>query len=122
MKTTTTFQSSDPEWCDVVMRTLPVMFRRGQVNGLDDSVFVYASTFYSVQEEVRRGASHEAIRHQRNRILQSIDAAPSSDYEKEQFAGPFARGRRRAVRTIPLRPSSGSLGRGSSRLLADPIA
>ena len=91
MKTTTTFQSSDPEWCDVVMRTLPVMFRRGQVNGLDDSVFVYASTFYSVQEEVRRGASHEAIRHQRNRILQSIDAAPSSDYEKEQFAGPFAR-------------------------------
>ncbi len=44
----------DPEWSDVVMRTLPRMYRRGEVNGLDDFLFIYANTFFSVKEQVRR--------------------------------------------------------------------
>lgn len=51
-----------PPWCDAVMRTLPEMYRRGDVSGIDDSGFVYAVTFFSVKEEVRRGASERAVR------------------------------------------------------------
>jgi hypothetical protein len=83
--------SHDPEWCDVVMRTLPAMYQRGEVSGIDDSLFIYTTTFFSVIEEVRRGATHEAVRHQKSRVLQDIDGTDRSDYDKEQFAGPFAR-------------------------------
>ena len=49
-------QKSEPEWCDVVIRTLPRMYRLGEVNGCDDCVFVYATAFFSAKEELRRGA------------------------------------------------------------------
>ena len=91
MNMITALHGHEPEWCDVVMRRMPRMFRRGEVNGTDDYMFVYASTFFSVKEEVRRGASHEAIRHQRSQILRYIDGTDGTDYDKEQFAGPFAR-------------------------------
>ncbi len=80
-----------PPWCDAVMRTLPEMYRRGDVSGIDDSGFVYAVTFFSVKEEVRRGASERAVRKQRTRVLRTIDRTDRSDYDKEQFAGPFSR-------------------------------
>jgi hypothetical protein len=84
-------QIADPEWCDVVMRILPVMYRHGEVSGSDDCVFVYATTFFAVHEQLRRGATDEAVRQQRSRILQYIDRTDRSDHEKEQFAAPFAR-------------------------------
>ena len=84
-------QSSYPEWCDVVMRILPRMYRRGQVSGNDDCVFVYATTFFSVKEELRRGATNEAVRQQRSEILHYIDQSDRPEHDKEQFAGPFAR-------------------------------
>jgi len=84
-------ETSDPEWCDVVMRILPSLYRLGEVNGRDDGVFVYAITFFSVKEELRRGATEKAVRQQRSRILQYIDGTDRSDHDKEQFAGPFAR-------------------------------
>ena len=80
-----------PPWCDAVMHALPEMYRRGDVSGIDDSGFVYAVTFFSVQEEVRRGASERAVRKQRTAVLRSIDRTDRSDYDKEQFAGPFSR-------------------------------
>jgi hypothetical protein len=84
-------QTTEPEWCDVVMRDLPKMYRLGEVNGTDDCVFVYATTFFSVKEELRRGATDEAVRQQRSRILEYIDETDRSDHDKEQFAAPFAR-------------------------------
>jgi len=84
-------QTTEPEWCDVVMRTLPKMYRRGEVSGNDNCVFVYATTFFSVKEELRRGATDEAVRQQRSRILEDIDETDRSDQDKEQFAAPFAR-------------------------------
>jgi hypothetical protein len=84
-------QSTEPEWCDVVMRNLPRMYQLGEVNGHDDCVFVYATTFFSVKAELRRGATDEEVRQQRSRILQSIDGTDRSDRDKEQFAAPFAR-------------------------------
>ncbi len=82
---------SEPEWCDIVMKVLPKMYRLGQVNGMDDGVFVYATTFFSVKEEIRRGATSDGVRQQRARVLEYIDATPGSDQDKEQFAGLFAR-------------------------------
>jgi hypothetical protein len=82
---------SEPDWCDVVMRNLPRMYRLGEVGGMEHCVFVYATTFFSVKEERRRGATDEAIRRQRSRILKYIDETDRSDHDKEQFAGPFAR-------------------------------
>ncbi len=84
-------EKSQPEWCDVVMRVLPRMYKLGQVNGMDDYLFVYANTFFSVREELSRGATDAAIRRQRRRILHDIDRTNRSEHEKEQFAGPFAR-------------------------------
>ena len=83
--------SADPAWCDVVMKVLPGMYRRGEVNGCDDCVFVYATTFFSVIEELRRGATDDAVRRQKSRILEYIDETDRPDHDKEQFAGPFAR-------------------------------
>ena len=87
----TTVQNNDPAWCDVVMRILPAMYQRGDVNGIDHCVFVYATTFFSVKEEVRRGATHEAVRRQKSRVLRYIDRTDRPENDKEQFAGPFAR-------------------------------
>ena len=82
---------SRPVWCDVVMRVLPRMYKLGQLDGMDDCLFVYANTFFSVREELSRGATDAAIRRQRRRILHDIDRLNCSEHEKEQFAGPFAR-------------------------------
>lgn len=87
-KRTDTF---DPAWCDVVMRVLPKMYRLGEVSGTDHCVFVYATTFFSVREELRRGATDDAVRQQRSRILRYIDRTNRPEHDKEQFAGPFAR-------------------------------
>jgi hypothetical protein len=81
----------DPDWCDAVMRILPRMYRLGQVTGTDDFVFVYVTTFFSVREQLRRGATDSAVRHQMSRILRYIDGTDHSDLDKEQFASPFAR-------------------------------
>ena len=81
----------DPEWSDIVMRSLARMYRRGEVNGFDDSLFIYANTFFSVKEEVRRGATPEAVRDQKSRVLEDIEGTDRPDHDKEQFAGPFAR-------------------------------
>jgi hypothetical protein len=82
MNLDTTFQTNEPEWCDVVMRTLPGMYLRGELN---------ATTFFSVKEEMRRGATHQAVQDQKSRILHDIDGTDRADHDKEQFAGPFAR-------------------------------
>ena len=78
--------STEPLWCDVVMRMLPGMYHLGEVIAQDDYVFVYSTTFLSAREEMRRGATDEAIRRQRSRILRFIDEADRSDYDKELFA------------------------------------
>jgi hypothetical protein len=80
-----------PEWSDVVMKALPVMYRLGELNGIDDCVFVYATVFFSVKEELRRGAPDHAIRQQARSILRYIDTSDRPENDKEQFAAPFAR-------------------------------
>jgi hypothetical protein len=82
---------SHPTWCDAVMRALPRLYRQGKVNGVDHCVFVYANIFFSVKEALRRGATGEAVRQHRTRILRYIDGTSRSDHDKEQFAGAFAR-------------------------------
>jgi hypothetical protein len=91
MKRNNPAPTPEPEWSDVVMRVLPKMYRLGEVNGNDDSIFVYTTTFFSVKAELRRGATDEAVRQQRSRILHYVDGADRSDHDKEQFAAPFAR-------------------------------
>ena len=81
----------DPHWCDVVMKFLPRMYRLGQLTGWDDYLFVYAITYFSVEEEMRRGATLLEIRGQRTRILHEIDRAHRPEHDKELFAAPFAR-------------------------------
>jgi hypothetical protein len=81
----------DPAWCDVVMQNLAIMYRLGELTGNDHFVFVYATTFFAVQEQLRLGATDEAVRQQRSRILQCIDETDRPDHDKEQFAAPFAR-------------------------------
>jgi hypothetical protein len=84
-------QTHDTEWEDAVMRKLPRMYRMGQVSGRDDYLFVYATTFFSAKEELRRGATHHEMRRQRRRILRYIDKVQRSEHDKELFAAPFAR-------------------------------
>jgi hypothetical protein len=79
----------DPACVDVVMKSLPQMYRTGVLTGNEE--FVYASTFFAVGEELKRGATAEAIRHQRSQILRSIDETDGSAYDKEHFAALFAR-------------------------------
>jgi hypothetical protein len=67
------------------------MYWQGKVNGSDHFVFVYANTFFSVKEALRRGATGEAVRRHKSRILRYIDGSPRSEHDKEQFAGAFAR-------------------------------
>jgi len=84
-------QSIDPEWSDVVMRILPEMYRQGEVTGKDDWILIYATTFFSVEEELRRGATHEAVREQTSQILRYIDGTDRPDHDKEHFGALFAR-------------------------------
>jgi hypothetical protein len=79
----------DPGWVDVVMKKLPKMYRTGVLTGNEE--FVYASTFFSVGMELKRGATVEAVRQQRSQILRSIDRTDRSVYDKELFAALFAR-------------------------------
>jgi hypothetical protein len=81
----------DPEWTDVVMKVLPEMYRTGDVTGHDDGVFVYASTFAAVDDELKRGATAEAVREQTSQILRDIDRTDRPTYDKEHFAALFAR-------------------------------
>jgi hypothetical protein len=83
--------TDNPEWEDAVMRILPRMYRRGQVVGTNDYLFVYATTFFSAKEELRRGATYHEIRRQKSRILRYVDRAHRSEHDKELFAAPFAR-------------------------------
>jgi len=83
--------SVDPEWADVVMKTLPRMYQKGDVTGNDDCVFVYASTFAAVGVELKRGATVEAVREQTSQILRYIDGTDRPPYDKEHFAALFAR-------------------------------
>ena len=55
------------ECVDVVMKELPEMFCALGYAGDDE--FVYGVTYFSVQEEQRRGATAEEIRAQRSQIL-----------------------------------------------------
>ncbi len=79
----------DPAWVDVFMKSLPAMYRTGVLTGNEE--FVYASTFFSVGEELKRGAPVAAIRRQTSQILRSVDETDRSAYEKEHFAALFAR-------------------------------
>jgi hypothetical protein len=81
--------AADPGWVDVAMKCLPRMYRTGVLTGNEE--FVYASTFFAVGEELKRGATSEAIREQASRILQYVDETDRSAYDKEYFAALFAR-------------------------------
>jgi len=77
------------ECIDVVMRELPEMFCSLGFAG--DEEFVYGVTYFSVQEEQRRGASADEIREQRSQILRRIDATDRPPHDSELFAAFFAR-------------------------------
>ncbi len=77
-----------PECVDVVLREIPNMYRAG---GFASKDCVYALTYYSVLEELKRGASARSIRRQRSQILRTVDATDRSPYDKEFFAALLAR-------------------------------
>jgi len=77
-----------PECVDVVLKELPDMYRAG---GFARKDFVYGLTYYSVLEELKRGASAPSIRRQRSQILRTIDAMDRSPHDKEMFASLLAR-------------------------------
>ncbi len=77
-----------PECVDVVLRELPGMYRAGHLVRKD---FVYGLTYYSVLEELKRGASAPSIRHQRTQILRTIDETDHPPHDKEVFAALLAR-------------------------------
>ena len=79
----------EPGWVDVVMKFLPKMYQTGVLTGNEE--FVYASTFFAVGEELKRGATAEAVREQTSQILRAIDGTDRSAYDKEHFAALFAR-------------------------------
>ena len=95
-------RTNDPDWCDVVMRDLPRMYRLGHLSGQDDYIFVYATTFFSAKEELRRGAPRKDLRRQTSRILRYIDRSHRSERDKELFAAPFARAVDDAIEGRPL--------------------
>jgi hypothetical protein len=74
---------------DVVMKELPDMFCSLGFAG--DEEFVYGVTYFSVQEEQRRGATPDEIREQRRQILRRIDATDRPPHDSEFFAAFFAR-------------------------------
>jgi hypothetical protein len=77
------------ECVDVVMKELPEMFCSLGFAG--DEEFVYGVTYFSVQEEQRRGATADEIRAQRSQILRRIDATNRPLHDSEYFASFFAR-------------------------------
>ncbi len=77
------------ECVDVVMKELPELFCSLGFAG--DAEFVYGVTYFSVQEEQRRGATPEEIREQRRQILRRIDATDRPLHDSECFAAFFAR-------------------------------
>jgi hypothetical protein len=79
----------NPGWVDVVMKHLPEMYRTGVLTGNEE--FVYATTFFAVGEELKRGATAQEIRQQMSQILRYIDETDRSPYDKEHFAALFAR-------------------------------
>jgi hypothetical protein len=70
------------------MKELPSLYR---ALGCFREDFVYALAYFSVLEELKRGASARAIRRQRSQILQSIDATDRPPHDKETFAAFLAR-------------------------------
>jgi hypothetical protein len=79
----------DPECIDVVMKELPELFCSWGFAG--DEEFVYGVTYFSVQEEQRRGATADEIREQRSQILRRIDEINGPPHDSEFFAAFFAR-------------------------------
>ena len=77
------------ECVDVVMKELPEMFCSLGFAG--DEEFVYGVTYFSVQEEQRRGATADEIREQTSQILRRIDATDQPPRDSEVFAAFFAR-------------------------------
>jgi hypothetical protein len=77
------------ECVDVVMKELPEMFC--SLGMAVDEAFVYGVTYFSVQEEQRRGATPNEIREQRSQILRRIDATDRPPHDSEVFAAFFAR-------------------------------
>jgi hypothetical protein len=77
------------ECVDVVMKELPEMYCS---QGLAvDEEFVYGVTYFSVQEEQRRGATADEIREQRSQILRRVDETDRPPHDSEVFAAFFAR-------------------------------
>ena len=77
------------ECVDVVMKELPEMYC--SLGFEIDEEFVYGVTYFSVQEEQRRGATAEEIREQRSQILRRIDETDRPAHDSEVFASFFAR-------------------------------
>jgi hypothetical protein len=77
------------ECVDVVMKELPEMYCSLGFAG--DEEFVYGVTYFSVQEEQRRGATADEIREQRSQILRRIDETDRPPHDSEVFAASFAR-------------------------------
>jgi len=79
-----------PECIDVVMNELPNMYRAsGFVRNNEEAV--YGLTYFSVREELRRGATAAGIRRQTSEILQYVDESDRPPHEKEHFAALLAR-------------------------------
>jgi hypothetical protein len=89
MNTHETTPHISSECVDVVMKELPELFHSLGFPG--NEVFVYGVTYYSVQEEQRRGATADQIREQRSQILRRIDATNRPPHDSEYFASFFAR-------------------------------
>jgi hypothetical protein len=77
------------ECVDVVMKELPEMFC--SLGLAVDEGFVYGVTYFSVQEEQRRGATADEIREQRRQILRRVDTIDRPPHDSEVFAAFFAR-------------------------------
>jgi hypothetical protein len=71
-----------------VLRELPHLYR---AFGFFRAEFVYGLAYFSVLEELRRGATARAIRRQRSQILRTIDATDRPSHDKEAFASFLAR-------------------------------
>jgi hypothetical protein len=87
----TPMPSDDPEWADVVMKTLPGLYVSGHITGGDDFVFVYATTFFAVGQELQHGATAGQVRAQLSELLRFIDESGWSTHDKELFAALVAR-------------------------------
>jgi len=89
MNTYTPTPHISAECVDVVMKELPEMFC--SLGIAVDEEFIYGTTYFSVQEEQRRGATADEIREQTSQILRRVDATDRPPHEGEVFAAFFAR-------------------------------